>query len=243
MISCLEKLFDVEGLLIYEDFLEIHELVEIQTKFKDRANPLNHSIDVIDEEFLEASSQKGFDENFWTYYQDNLAFLSSESPISYYRILDRFGFRLEEAWILGANSVDISRIHSNPELNCDEYTCYQKTLSEGKICKLGKFFLFDEFELRLKNHMQKKKTLKAIRIEEDSFFGISIPVLMIVIVAYMLSSAMVDLILRKFSLSQNNKMKSTSITQKATLVFCLAMYFAGGMTLFRKRFEVNDVRL
>ena len=66
---------------------------------------------------------------------------------------------------------------------------------------------------------------------------------MIVIVAYMLSNAMVDLILRKFSLSPNTEMKSASTTQKTTLVFCLLMYFAGGITLFRKRFEVKNVRL
>ena len=89
----------------------------------------------------------------------------------------------------------------------------------------------------------KKKTKKAIRIEEKNFHGIPIHFLMIVIVAYMLSNAMVDLILRKLSLSQNTEMKSASTTQKTTLVFCLLMYFAGGITPFRKRFEVKDVRL
>ena len=121
LITCLEKLFDVKGLFIYEDILEIQELVEIEKKFKDRANPLNHSIDIIDEEFLKASSKRGFNETFWTYYHDSLAFLS-ESPFSYTLILNTYDLKLEKAWILGANSVDISRIHSNQKFKCDEYT-------------------------------------------------------------------------------------------------------------------------
>ena len=141
LISCLENLFDVEALFIYEDMLEIHELVEIETKLKNRANPLNYSIDVIDEKFRETSSKREFNETVWTYYHESLAFLSERNRFFYSDVIQWYDLRLEEAWVLGANSVDIPRIHSNQRLKCDEYTCYQKSLIEGKICKQGKFFV------------------------------------------------------------------------------------------------------
>ena len=130
----------MEALFIYEDILEIHELVEIETKVKNRANPLNFSIDVIDEKLLEASSERGFNETFWTYYHGSLAYLSERNCFYYNTIFHRYDLRLEEAWILGANSVDISRIHSNQRLKCEEYTCYQKSLIEGQICKQEMIF-------------------------------------------------------------------------------------------------------
>ena len=137
----------MEALFIYEDMLEIHELVEIETILENRANPLNFSIviddfNVIDEKFRETSSKRKFNETVWTYYHESLAFLSERNGFFYSDVIQWYDLRLEEAWVLGANSVDIPRIHSNQRLKCDEYTCYQKSLIEGKICKQGKFFCF-----------------------------------------------------------------------------------------------------
>lgn len=122
--------------LIYEDFLEINELVETETYFKNRSKPLN--IDIGD-----------FDKIYLTNYHNVTAFLienvitSEESLSNLYRKiwnLEEFEQKIQtKKWFLGANNVDVSNINSKKKLRCGQYSCYEKSLREGKICKQGKF--------------------------------------------------------------------------------------------------------
>ena len=45
--------------------------------------------------------------------------------------------RTTNFWVLGA-SFNETRILSNSRIKCDEISCYEKSLSERKICKPGK---------------------------------------------------------------------------------------------------------
>ena len=41
-------------------------------------------------------------------------------------------------WILGANFNDTSKIDARKGLKCSEYSCYEKSLENGKICTPGR---------------------------------------------------------------------------------------------------------
>ena len=47
----------------------------------------------------------------------------------------------EEGWILGASFNSTSEFESHDNFKCDEDSCYEKSISERKICKPGKLYL------------------------------------------------------------------------------------------------------
>ena len=105
------------------------------------------------------------DGNFYTEYQGSSALLSENifaSKWSVYPIFIKFyddwkyaddrkyyddsfsqslnhGFLNKTfVWILGANFNDTSKIDARKGLKCSEYSCYEKSLENGKICTPGR---------------------------------------------------------------------------------------------------------
>ena len=86
-----------------------------------------------------------FDGNFYTEYRGSSAILSenifalSDSVHYIYRKALIEGFLKEkDVWILGANFNDTSKIDARKSLKCGEYSCYEKSLENGKICTPGR---------------------------------------------------------------------------------------------------------
>lgn len=138
MLSCLDVLFNVNEKQIYEDFLEIYELVETETYHINRSTPFNYPD-------LEMFSI----ENYLTNYLNQTAFLSENivaSGASISSLTDTILFselyKTGKIWYLGVNNVDSSKIYSKPNLKCGQYSCYEKSLRKKEICKQGKVYLF-----------------------------------------------------------------------------------------------------
>ena len=51
-----------------------------------------------------------------------------------------------DVWILGANFNDTTKIDAKKSLKCGYYTCYEKSLENGKICKPGRFIFLVFFK-------------------------------------------------------------------------------------------------
>ena len=51
------------------------------------------------------------------------------------------GSYINEIWILGASFNSTSEFESHDNFKCDEDSCYEKSISERKICKPGKLYL------------------------------------------------------------------------------------------------------
>ena len=53
--------------------------------------------------------------------------------------MDHFEKFFGDFWILGSDFYDVSTISSEKTVNCSEFSCYEKSSSESKICKVGTF--------------------------------------------------------------------------------------------------------
>ena len=73
------------------------------------------------------------------------------------------GKYFNEIWILGASFNSTSEFESNNKFKCGEDSCYQKSITERKICKPGKLYLksMTEFAqslpIKLENKNKSKK--------------------------------------------------------------------------------------
>ena len=136
MISCLAILFETNEKNIYEDFLEITELTETEIIFENRSRPFDLSDLNI--------GWLGYPAKTFTKYHDIFAVLNEECEKTYGCYLATLHWHLSyvgTVWFLGLNDVDLSNIHSNEEVKCGKYSCYEKSSREGKICKQGKVYL------------------------------------------------------------------------------------------------------
>ena len=55
---------------------------------------------------------------------------------SYLILFERY---FGDFWILGTDFYDLSKISSKQGVECGEFSCYEKSSREGKICKQGTF--------------------------------------------------------------------------------------------------------
>ena len=89
-----------------------------------------------------------FNGSFYTEYRGSSALLSenifaSSDSVYYiyknhYDAWNKGNLKEEDVWILGANFYDTSKIHGRKGLKCGEYSCYEKSLKNGKICTPGR---------------------------------------------------------------------------------------------------------
>ena len=153
-ISCLSVLFDVEEFKIYDDFLKLPELVEIEKEFFNRSElvngtEMNTTIDIPNrlQKFIGSNVAIGD-------YDVGSVLLSEQAFKSNKRILELlyelvFWLRPSgnfQIWILGGSYDSITNIESNTSIMCGGEPCFDKSLNERKICKPGALiFLFFYF--------------------------------------------------------------------------------------------------
>ena len=145
-ISCLSVLFDVEEFKIYDDFLKLPELVNIEKKFVNRSKlsaagtEINSTIDIPDRIKNLIERFAGIGE-----YDGGPVLLSEQAFESNYLILDLLNALVcqlrswgnYEIWILGSSYDSITNIESNTSIMCGVEPCFDKSLNERKICKPG----------------------------------------------------------------------------------------------------------
>ena len=66
------------------------------------------------------------------------------------QLLDKYAYNLNEIWILGASFNSTSEFASHNKFKCGEDSCYEKSISERKICKPGKLYLKNMIESNAK---------------------------------------------------------------------------------------------
>ena len=108
--------------------------------------PINSSF----AEFL-SESLTNFNDHLYTKYSESLALLSKnifDSGESLHYIYRDIHDQIEDidVWILGANFNDTTKIDAKKSLKCGYYTCYEKSLENGKICKPGRFIFLVFFK-------------------------------------------------------------------------------------------------
>ena len=70
-----------------------------------------------------------------------VAYKVSQSIRDYPGWIGSYRGRYDEGWILGASFNSTSEFESHDNFKCDEDSCYEKSISERKICKPGKLYL------------------------------------------------------------------------------------------------------
>ena len=139
-------LFDFEEFKIYDDFLKLPELINIEKKFVNRSKlstagtDKNSTIDIPDRIKNMIETLPGIGE-----YDGGPVLLSEQAFESNYLILDLLNalvcqlrsFGNYEIWILGSSYDSITNIESNTSIMCGGEPCFDKSLNERKICKPG----------------------------------------------------------------------------------------------------------
>ena len=121
----------------------------------------------------------------------------------------------EQFWVLG-KSYEKVNIHSNDGLRCDENSCYDRCLSENKICK------------------------QATRNTRKDLFDVDSNILITTIVAgVIIFYTLCDMALFKFlnNFSENDLL-FTSGRKSRSLMLSVILYLAAAIPLFLHRFEV-----
>ena len=119
-------MFNTEEYKIYEDIIQLSELVEAENVFINRTE-----------------LYAGNNGTYIGEYNGVSAVLSEEvlnfDPyLSIYHAFNYVSARTNKIWILGASYYKISHLNSKDEFKCGKNSCYGQSLDELKICKPGK---------------------------------------------------------------------------------------------------------
>ena len=139
LLSCLTSLFAVQEFKIYEDFLQISELVVIEQSFKNRSITPNESI------YINYDMTNEFVNEYGIQYFDRPAILSEKVHAKgeeFNTVLRSFNLFYTDFWILGNSYNETLKIFSRRDKRCSEDSCYDKSLKEGRICHPGTFCLY-----------------------------------------------------------------------------------------------------
>ena len=138
LLSCLTSLFAVQEFKIYDDFLQLSELVIIEESFNNRSITLNESI------YMNNYITNEYVNEYGIQYFDRPAILREKVHANGEEFKTVFGeFRLfyTDFWILGNSYNETLKILSKKDKRCSEDSCYDKSLEEGRICHPGTFCL------------------------------------------------------------------------------------------------------
>ena len=119
-------MFGIEEYKIYEDFIQLSELVEVKNVFINRT------------ELYASSNGTYIGEYFGVPAILSEEVLSSGPYTSIYDAFNDVPYRWNRVWILGASFNKTSQLDSNDKCKCGENSCYGQSLDELKICKPGK---------------------------------------------------------------------------------------------------------
>ena len=134
-MSCLTSLFGVQEFKIYDDYLQISELVVIKEFFKNRSITSNESI-IMNEETNEYVNEYGVE------YFDRPAILREKVHAKNEKfkfVLEQYKYLYTDFWILGDNYNETLEIISKKDMRCSGESCYDKSLQKGEICQPGTF--------------------------------------------------------------------------------------------------------